>query len=102
MIRRPPRSTLFPYTTLFRSLELPRLRLGIGGLQECLCVRGGDECRLGVGVFRHRLPGERLTHEDEIGRAHVCTPITRYSPMPPSSWKKNKWRLSYLVSLLTL
>src|SRR5260370_10753822 len=24
MIRRPPRSTLFPYTTLFRSTELPR------------------------------------------------------------------------------
>src|SRR2546428_7258081 len=24
MIRRPPRSTLFPYTTLFRSLKLPR------------------------------------------------------------------------------
>src|SRR5258708_34048508 len=24
MIRRPPRSTLFPYTTLFRSLPLPR------------------------------------------------------------------------------
>src|SRR3712207_7395472 len=30
MIRRPPRSTLFPYTTLFRSLEiLPRLRPGV-------------------------------------------------------------------------
>src|SRR2546421_8909059 len=26
MIRRPPRSTLFPYTTLFRSYELGRLR----------------------------------------------------------------------------
>src|SRR2546422_6720448 len=26
MIRRPPRSTLFPYTTLFRSLCLPRTR----------------------------------------------------------------------------
>src|SRR2546426_6182833 len=25
MIRRPPRSTLFPYTTLFRSLKLPWL-----------------------------------------------------------------------------
>src|SRR2546430_12185248 len=25
MIRRPPRSTLFPYTTLFRSLDLPGL-----------------------------------------------------------------------------
>src|SRR3990167_7184089 len=34
MIRRPPRSTLFPYTTLFRS---PGLRQGFG-LQE---VRGG-------------------------------------------------------------
>src|SRR2546422_2526704 len=25
MIRRPPRSTLFPYTTLFRSMAYPRL-----------------------------------------------------------------------------
>src|SRR3990172_414143 len=28
MIRRPPRSTLFPYTTLFRSIAEPRARLG--------------------------------------------------------------------------
>src|SRR5256886_3022648 len=28
MIRRPPRSTLFPYTTLFRSQEEPRPRAG--------------------------------------------------------------------------
>src|SRR2546422_2188490 len=26
MIRRPPRSTLFPYTTLFRSVRVPRER----------------------------------------------------------------------------
>src|SRR3989442_2139520 len=26
MIRRPPRSTLFPYTTLFRSLQHPKAR----------------------------------------------------------------------------
>src|SRR5216683_4512693 len=32
MIRRPPRSTLFPYTTLFRSPEVPsHLRRDIGG-----------------------------------------------------------------------
>src|SRR5256885_1491719 len=36
MIRRPPRSTLFPYTTLFRSL------FGIGG-EEKSGVRGGPE-----------------------------------------------------------
>src|SRR2546426_12242988 len=28
MIRRPPRSTLFPYTTLFRSLGAPGIALG--------------------------------------------------------------------------
>src|SRR3712207_9358114 len=31
MIRRPPRSTLFPYTTLFRS-EVERLRLAFNGM----------------------------------------------------------------------
>src|SRR2546429_5205137 len=29
MIRRPPRSTLFPYTTLFRSLEFAASRQGL-------------------------------------------------------------------------
>src|SRR2546425_6360736 len=32
MIRRPPRSTLFPYTTLFRSLERRRLLESVGTL----------------------------------------------------------------------
>src|SRR5947209_9318697 len=27
MIRRPPRSTLFPYTTLFRSVQSPRISM---------------------------------------------------------------------------
>src|SRR2546422_5610304 len=30
MIRRPPRSTLFPYTTLFRSAQLLRLPTSLG------------------------------------------------------------------------
>src|SRR2546425_9568507 len=30
MIRRPPRSTLFPYTTLFRSYDMPVLQDGHG------------------------------------------------------------------------
>src|SRR5256885_4156817 len=30
MIRRPPRSTLFPYTTLFRSVSLPAVGWGLG------------------------------------------------------------------------
>src|SRR3989449_7604050 len=48
MIRRPPRSTLFPYTTLFRSLP--------GRL-------GQEKCRQDGGIA-HRL-GERTGHDVE-------------------------------------
>src|SRR3989442_10370055 len=45
MIRRPPRSTLFPYTTLFRSL---RLWGPVSLRSQCAwpraCPRGGGEC----------------------------------------------------------
>src|SRR3712207_7271613 len=50
MIRRPPRSTLFPYTTLFRSFRGARRRAAAGG-------RGpGGHRRLGG---RHSGPEER-------------------------------------------
>src|SRR2546427_13015839 len=45
MIRRPPRSTLFPYTTLFRSLlELPgrRIHLVDPNLGSASLVQGND------------------------------------------------------------
>src|SRR3712207_9567548 len=37
MIRRPPRSTLFPYTTLFRSQERPGGQMS-GGEQQMLTI----------------------------------------------------------------
>src|SRR2546426_8131845 len=40
MIRRPPRSTLFPYTTLFRSLWRPGVREGTGGGSPVRAVCG--------------------------------------------------------------
>src|SRR5258708_29682734 len=40
MIRRPPRSTLFPYTTLFRSLDRQRLDRRVQGRQEAPRDRG--------------------------------------------------------------
>src|SRR2546426_6606842 len=39
MIRRPPRSTLFPYTTLFRSRELQHGRHGVGARDR----EGGEQ-----------------------------------------------------------
>src|SRR2546430_5904914 len=48
MIRRPPRSTLFPYTTLFRS---PALRPETGAVLD----RGTGRRRGGVGVPRRAI-----------------------------------------------
>src|SRR3712207_8821911 len=52
MIRRPPRSTLFPYTTLFRSHQgrgyygqLRQLLLAGKRLEDCLCGRHAAEVR---------------------------------------------------------
>src|SRR5437016_12087450 len=50
MIRRPPRSTLFPYTTLFRSQFI--LNNGI--------IPSADLCNLHVTVF-----DQEIVHEDE-------------------------------------
>src|SRR5256885_6633803 len=40
MIRRPPRSTLFPYTTLFRS-HLQQVAAGMGRVLRARCGRRG-------------------------------------------------------------
>src|SRR5690348_17788710 len=44
MLRRPPRSTLFPYTTLFRSDEHHRIVVPDGALEESLGVGRGGRC----------------------------------------------------------
>src|SRR5256885_10934060 len=51
MIRRPPRSTLFPYTTLFRSVPSirPRARVIVGQVRPGVPVGGV--------VLAHRPPG---------------------------------------------
>src|SRR2546429_7184141 len=66
MIRRPPRSTLFPYTTLFRSHERAAESLRA---RSCLWRQGyGDarrrepadgECNAGAGISHEKRPGDR-------------------------------------------
>src|SRR5256885_7435833 len=46
MIRRPPRSTLFPYTTLFRSPSLT---------DSVVCDVGGLQCMLGIRAWSVRV-----------------------------------------------
>src|SRR5687768_18473093 len=51
MIRRPPRSTLFPYTTLFRSME--RLRIALRASQQTVSLEApaGENGEASVGDF---------------------------------------------------
>src|SRR3712207_9004412 len=58
MIRRPPRSTLFPYTTLFRSRTGPRRRpVGRDALGR---RRPGSTSRRNGGFVIHLMTGRRL------------------------------------------
>src|SRR2546430_6202568 len=96
MIRRPPRSTLFPYTTLFRSREAGRARRGRlgdrpggpGVRARCRRVywpRGGARLfappplRRAAGPDPGRLP---LGH-CAPGRALRAAPAVTFSPMRP-------------------
>src|SRR3712207_8252167 len=65
MIRRPPRSTLFPYTTLFRS-GLPQ---DGDGIESRILTRGGAEVvDLGVGDqwVEGGASGCELVHDDRF------------------------------------
>src|SRR3712207_8828057 len=63
MIRRPPRSTLFPYTTLFRSLLLLR-KLGLEWAQRFL-----ELAKLGLVFF----PSQRAREIDRFERSEEHT-----------------------------
>src|SRR3712207_7706184 len=88
MIRRPPRSTLFPYTTLFRSLDRGR------ELGQPLRRQRGDEGETepgrGAGVHDDILPGttrsEEHTSELQSRQYLVCRLLlekkTRSCPGP--------------------
>src|SRR5687768_18108600 len=74
MIRRPPRSTLFPYTTLFRSKLLLRVEDHGNGALRVDCKR------------RAHTPERRLEHGDRMVRdGRVRRPLDRKSTRLNSS-----------------
>src|SRR2546430_9689683 len=84
MIRRPPRSTLFPYTTLFRSLK-PPIRLSLQALEtlaviaykqpvtvpEISDIRGVDASGV-IGTLFDRKRSEEHTSELQSQSNIVC------------------------------
>src|SRR2546430_8425536 len=79
MIRRPPRSTLFPYTTLFRSRLPP-------GFQDLACLRPRSRGRRGAD-----LRSEEHTSELQSQSNLVCRLLLEK--------KKKSLRITYKLSL---
>src|SRR5947208_2925423 len=92
LIRHPPRSTLFPYTTLFRSLPLPipehaPRQVDSLGPQRIVVGRGVDERRLVARVV------------DALGHRHgkSCNVLLQLSP-PPRPLPRSEEHTSELQS----
>src|SRR3712207_8878521 len=67
MIRRPPRSTLFPYTTLFRSAEANTASRGIDLEHDDLDVAADRERLRHVGLAGHA--GFAHRHQPRLARS---------------------------------
>src|SRR5260370_23706478 len=85
MIRRPPRSTLFPYTTLFRSRTADLAEEGVGDhhrsrRREDRRVRHveGRKAELKILSFRHAdlLVGRSVDARHAWAAHHTHTPVT--------------------------
>src|SRR3712207_7482435 len=90
MIRRPPRSTLFPYTTLFRSLSAQGLEVAPG----CIGELGSYPHDLGVLDGSAYLPGLLLRR----GQDHAARADTQRSEEHTSELQSRQ----YLVCRLLL
>src|SRR2546430_4639349 len=74
MIRRPPRSTLFPYTTLFRSvrhLEDDRVRIISDGANRGLVARLNQIAAMARGPLLARMDADDLMHPHRRSEEHT-------------------------------
>src|SRR5258706_5567446 len=85
MIRRPPRSTLFPYTTLFRSVVID--------------VAGVEAADQNWGQIAHRRIAHRhiadrrvagIADRNRLGRAYACSTVSDHWRMPAPACRESK------------
>src|SRR3712207_6867450 len=69
MIRRPPRSTLFPYTTLFRSAHASHVAMTENGPDA---AKERHHLSVNLRLLRRQEAGDGLRH-GQADRAHACS-----------------------------
>src|SRR5690348_177908 len=96
MIRRPPRSTLFPYTTLFRSRAKrpPRESSIAASLQEA-ATKGIDRAQFGSEVRRF-VDAKRLVGPQQSGDLEET--LLRLRPICLSYWLQSLSRIGYKMA----
>src|SRR3989441_12769495 len=85
MIRRPPRSTLFPYTTLFRSRRIPEAHARLKALEWNRGIYGAELYRKTVGVVGLGKVGSRVA----VRLRGFETDVVVYDPYIPESRAKD-------------
>src|SRR2546422_5866092 len=94
MIRRPPRSTLFPYTTLFRSLELEAHRPSLAEVDLELGERGEERCRQPVDDELRTDLGRQHAADRKSTRLNSSHGYISYAVFCLKKKKKNKQRIN--------
>src|SRR3712207_7269241 len=96
MIRRPPRSTLFPYTTLFRSIEKSNIELPI-------VVRlDGTNAEEGRQILAENTPENVVTEETMLDAARRAVELARTTRDRSEEHTSELQSRQYLVCRLLL
>src|SRR2546426_12766927 len=82
MIRRPPRSTLFPYTTLFRSRDLAMLELLYSTGIRLAELAGLNQQDVDLVSDQVKVRGKGKKERLVPGGSHAGRALRRYYPQP--------------------
>src|SRR3989454_7358722 len=102
MIRRPPRSTLFPYTTLFRSLAMSTMdmiKLAGGQPANFLDVGGGADEEKVTAAFKLLLSDPRVKADRKSTRLNSSHLVISYAVF---CLKKKKHNLATCLRVIAL
>src|SRR2546425_6330181 len=100
MIRRPPRSTLFPYTTLFRSLLTLKQVLEYTGVSDCDMEKGS--LRVDANVSVRRVGETALGTKVEVKNINSFAYVEKALTVRSEEHTSELQSLAYLVCRLLL